>query len=286
MLGKLFKYEWKTISKMGLLMLAALGIVTLLGVLGFALPFSNLIEITESSDESVAGAFLSMLISMGTMMVYILTMMGVVYGMLIYMGVHFYKTMYSDEGYLTHTLPVTPRQLIFSKVLNGSIWYGIISIGMVISVGILVIAMMFSMGANIEFIAEMREVWKEILFELGANAGLEVVHIILSMVLMFTVTPIAAMMTLFGSITIGQLASKYRALMGILAYFGACMVNGMVSYIISFVISVASGIMAEAFGSSVSVAMGYDATIISSVIMAVVFYFISHAILTKKLNME
>ena len=69
------------------------------------------------------------------------------------------------------------------------------------------------------------------------NLSFEVVHIIGSMLLALIVTPFSTMMTLFGAITIGQLASKYRALMGILAYFGVSVINGVVSYIISFLMN-------------------------------------------------
>lgn len=286
MLGKLFKYEWKSTSKMGALMVGALAIVTLLGVLGFALPFSNLAQDTMYSDEDSLGMMLSALVSMGTMMVYMMTLMGVVYGMLIYMGVHFYKTMYSDEGYLTHTLPVTPRQLIISKVLNAGIWYGIIMIGMTISIVILMIAMFWSMGSAMGFPEDMSEVWREMLSIMQTEMGLEVVHVIVSLILVMLVSPISAMMTLFGALTIGQLSSKYRAFMGILAYFGVCTINGVISYIISFVFTFSSMAIADVTNTTPSVAMSYDASLITSVIMLVAFYFISHAILTKKLNME
>lgn len=288
MLGKLFKHEWKTTSKMGLLMLGAIAIVTILGVIGFVLPFSNFIiqENSRYTDEESVGMIISMLISMATMMVYIFTLMGVVYGMLIYMGVHFYKTMYSDEGYLTHTLPVTPRQLIISKVLNSSIWYGFITFAMIISMVILFGAMMVSMSNTMELPSEMGEVWNELFEVMWTEAGMQVVHMIVALILVFVVTPFATMMSLFGSITIGQLASKYRALMGILAYFGVCTLNGVISYVISFLFTIGTMVVSEMTGVMPNPAASYDATIITSLIMLVAFYFISHGILTKKLNME
>ncbi len=286
MLKKLFKYEWKTTSKMGGLMLLALVAVTLLGVVGFALPFSTLTESSSYSDEETIGTIITMIVTMSTMMVYILTLMGVVYGMLIYMGVHFYKTMYSDEGYLTHTLPVTPRQLIISKVTNAGIWYALISIGMGISIVILMVAMMLSMSGAMGFQEELGEMWKDLLYVLGSEMGFEIIHVIISLILVMIITPISTMMTLFGAITIGQLASKYRALMGILAYFGICMVNGIISYIISMVCTFGGMAVSSVTNTAPSIAMTYDASLVTSVIMLIVFYFVSHHILSKKLNME
>lgn len=288
MLGKLFKHEWKATSRMGLLMLAALAIVTLLGVLGFAMPFSNVIGETTvyGTDEDSWGMIISMIIAMATMMIYILTLMGVVYGMLIYMGVHFYKTLYSDEGYLTHTLPVTPRQLIISKVLNGGIWYALITVGMSVSVIILGTAMLISTGEVIGFSEELGVVWQEFQEVIKSEMGAEVIHVMISLVLVLAVAPFSSMMTLMGALTIGQLASKYRALMGILAYFGISMLNGVISYIISMIVSFSSMAIADATNSSISIAVTYDASLVTSLIMLVVFYFVTHGILSKKLNME
>lgn len=286
MLGKLFKYEWRTVSKMGLLMLAAIGIVTLLGVIGFALPMSNMETNYAYSDEDSIGVILNTLVAMVTIMVYIVTLMGVVYGMMIYLGVHFYKTMYSDEGYLTMTLPVTPRQLIISKVLNGSIWYGIVCAAMGISVIVLMTAMMFFMGNAMDVSADMQKEMSVFFQELWEAFGIEVVHMIVSVLLMLIITPVSGIMMLFGAITIGQLASKYRALMGVLAYFGISTVSTVVSYIISFILNIGSFAVASATDGIPSMTASYDAAVITYAIMAVVFYFVSLHILSKKLNME
>ena len=48
----------------------------------------------------------------------------------IIIAVHFYKSTYSDEGYLTHTLPVKKGTLLFAKVIAGTIWCIIDIIGL------------------------------------------------------------------------------------------------------------------------------------------------------------
>jgi len=206
--------------------------------------------------------------------------------MMIYLGVHFYKTMYSDEGYLTMTLPVTPRQLIISKVLNGSIWYGIVCVAMGISVIILMMAMMFFMGTAMDVPADMQKEMSVFFQELWEVFGIEVVHMIVSVLLMLILTPVSGMMMLFGAITIGQLASKYRALVGILVYFGISVVSSIVAYIISFILNIGSFAVASATDGIPSMTASYDAAVITYLIMAVILYFVSHNILNKKLNME
>lgn len=291
MLRKLLKYEWKNTGKMSLLMLAALGVVTLLGVIGFVLPVSSLTGRGSYADDSTWGTLISVIVAMSTLMVYILILFGVTYGMLIYMGVHFYKTMYSDEGYLTHTLPVTPAQLIISKVLNGGIWYGLVVILIGVSVLVLVVAMLISLSGTANFAKEAEALWRELFFVFRDNLSGQMIHIMVSFLLIMLITPFSTMMSLLAAITIGQLASKYRAFMGILAYFGICVANGMVSYIASIIGSfgnrVVSG-MNEAIGMNKvsNLTLTYDTSVITTIVMSVLLYFVTHMILTKKLNME
>ncbi|MDD3260959.1 MAG: hypothetical protein PHU79_03475 [Oscillospiraceae bacterium] len=35
---------------------------------------------------------------------------------------YFYDNLFRDEGYLMHTLPVTPAQLLWSKIITGGVW--------------------------------------------------------------------------------------------------------------------------------------------------------------------
>lgn len=55
---------------------------------------------------------------------------------LVLIFVRFYKNFFSDEGYLTFTLPVTRRQLLLSKVLSGTL--GMCAAGAVCIVNVLV----------------------------------------------------------------------------------------------------------------------------------------------------
>lgn len=286
MLGKLFRHEWKRTSKMGCLILLGILIVTILGVLGFSLPFSNAMNENAYSAEDEMEMVLMTLVSMATIMVYVMTLMAAVYGMLIYLGVHIYKTTYADEGYLTHTLPVTPRQIIFSKVLNAGIWYGFVMISMVISVVALMFSMMYFMEGADGFMSEMSILWEDLQYVFESEMGGEVVRMIVTLILIYVIAPFSTMMTLLGALSIGQLASKYKAIMGILAYFGVCMVNGIIGYIIQFFTMFSNGFFAAMNDSEPSLSAAYEGALITSVIMTVVFYFVAHGIMTKKLNLE
>ena len=56
----------------------------------------------------------------------------------IYSGYHFHKNVFTDQGYLTNTLPVTPSQLLLSKELAALLWLLIDVVVISISIFILV----------------------------------------------------------------------------------------------------------------------------------------------------
>ena len=136
MLGKLIKHEWKKVSKAGCLMLVFVVIVTFFGWLAFQSPlWRGLAE-----DNYYAGINPWDIMSFLTLFLYVLMLTGITYGIVIYTGVHFYKTMYTDEGYLTHTLPVGKHQLLISKILVSGIWVMLVILAVMTSVILLILS--------------------------------------------------------------------------------------------------------------------------------------------------
>lgn len=290
MLGKLIKYEWKSTYKMCGIIIMVIAGVTLVGALGFVLPFKLIMEDSEALEESMMGAFWAMMMMM-SMMLYIIALVGASYAMMIYQGVHFYKTMYTDEGYLTQTLPVTPRQLLFSKTLVAGIWNLLVGLSIGISIMILIFAFISSVAPP-EAWRELDEVWRELQRELArdmdAQLGFNIAHAVLSLLLMFILTPFCTMMTMFGALTIGQLSKKYKALIGILSYFGAMIVQSILMQILQFVFTFGNVLFQNSTRTEnyTNVFGTYDSSIVVALIMGVSMYFVAHHILTRKLNMD
>ncbi len=61
---------------------------------------------------------------LNSVMIFLLAVLGVGMIILTYVIVFFryYKNLYGEEGYLTHTLPVKPSKLLAAKVLVGFVW--------------------------------------------------------------------------------------------------------------------------------------------------------------------
>ena len=110
MLGKLIKHEWKAVWKVPALLLGILMIIAAVAGLTFALPIWD----SDWIGLPMSGIML--------IMMFYVAMIGVSLGIVIYLAVRYFKNMFTDEGYLTHTLPVTSRQLLISKVMIMSVW--------------------------------------------------------------------------------------------------------------------------------------------------------------------
>ncbi len=112
MLKKLLKYDWKSVSLLLLILHGILLVYTLIGRLGIAFGISTPADTLVSSVTTVYGIAAGLYI-----LVYVLFIFAIVVATYVYLAIRFQKNLFSDEGYLTHTLPVSPAKLIWSKML-------------------------------------------------------------------------------------------------------------------------------------------------------------------------
>ena len=269
MLGKLVKYEWRSTYRMGCLMLFITLMVTFLGWLSFQSPMWRQLRGDDYGLSFGPLDFLSIIV----LLMYVFMLVGIVYAIQIYLGVHFYKTMYTDQGYLTHTLPVDKHQLLASKILVSGLWMLIVNVAVFLSC-------MVVFGSLIGDLFIWASVWSEIFPVLddyfALNYGFYFVILILSTV----VGPFMSVTIMFGAITVGQLFAKARVLMAILCYLGVCMANGLISSVVQSVLAFSS------MGYGTLMDISTNSSLFVQVIAAVLLYFASYHIITKKLNME
>ena len=112
MLKKLFKYEFKSTAKIMLILYAILIVTTAVGSV-----------VLYSLDLDQAGeSKLASILSVSAIVLYILAIFAVLIVMYVYLCVHFYRTMYSAQGYLTHTLPVKALAPFHVKLITSFVW--------------------------------------------------------------------------------------------------------------------------------------------------------------------
>lgn len=265
MLGKLMKYEWKAGWKIMLLMNLFTVLMTVLGCFSFG--FLNF------EDPSV----FQVLTFVAVLIFYILTIYAVSMGCMVYIAVRFYKNIYSTEGYLMHTLPVSPRQLLLSKLIVNSGYYIFTSFVMIFSIVALfaVILAKLEPSAYLELAYGMKE------FE--AEIGMSFVAYLIFLAVTSVVGCISGILMIYASIALGQLASKHKVLTAIGAYIALTTVMQIIVTIGMFAF-----MMGMDLEEVVVMPMNgiYAFTLVISIVLAVVFYILTEQLMKRKLNLE
>ncbi len=198
--------------------------------------------------------------------------------------IRFYKNLFTCEGYLTFTLPATPRQHITVKVIT-AVCVNIISL-----VVILLSVCIVSAGEMLV------EIWKALAYLLDLmyqTAGAHIPFFGLELAVFLLVATFTSIMLYYTFISIGQLFKKNRILAAVGAYF----VYYVATQIISAVITIVFTILAERgaldqIGEWIvhhpyqTVHIGACGAIVLFSAFAVVEFFVIKWIVTKKLNLE
>lgn len=295
MLGKLMKYEWKNTWKAGTLMLLGMFIVTVIGCVVLQMP--GVTEFFDNNDVNGAQAWLMISSFVAMLILYVIMLLASTWGMLIFLGIRFYRSMYTDEGYLSHTLPVTANQLFLSKVLVSGAWYLFISIGIGISVLALLLSMMTGLfnigelnGIMTQYNGNIWEFLSDAFYELGRvyeeQMGINLLHYGITLLLTYVAGPFITVVSLFGALTIGQLSSKHKGLMGILTYAGLTILSSIIGSTVQSVFMFGTNVMSSPSGVSVSVNSAYDINVITSLLIAAIMYGVSYYIINRKLNLD
>ena len=280
MLGKLIKYEWKSVYKVGCLILGAVALTTFMGWLAFQSPMWKEMETGHSYSGAVAG-WLN-IISGLTLIMYVILLACASFGTLVYLVVHFYRTMYTDEGYLIHTLPVTKHQILVSKILVGGIWMLFVGVSLILSAVFLCMTMLTSIFGHdmAMFWKEFVPVMDELIYMMRADFDVELgVRFALGCIKLLA-APFITLTILFGAVSLGQLAGRHRVLMAIISYIG-------ISIAMNFVGSVIRGVFAVALYGNIGQYMwvSMDIGFLVDLVAAGVLYFVSWNVISKKLNM-
>lgn len=273
MLGKLIKYEWKSTCKMGCLMLGVVALITFIGWLAFQ-------SLVLGDWDLNAWVGILGIIGILTLVMYVIMLVAVNYGISVYLAVHFYKTMYTDEGYLTHTLPVTKHQILVSKIFVGGVWSFFILLSVYLSIMLLGMSMLtVLLPGGFSFSSMWREL-EEMMYELRVNYRLDILGWLFAMLFSALVYPFSTVTIVFGAISIGQLFAKHRVLMAIVSYIGITVAMNIVDSVVRSVTAMA---LYGSFGQYINVS--FNTKVFVNLAAAVGLYFVSWHVTNRKLNM-
>ena len=273
MVKKLFKHEFLSYARvMGIVYLILFTIATA----------ARIIQYFESDGTAYSIVFTFSCITYGISVLAALGF-GFVLGI-----VRFYKNLFSAEGYLTLTLPVTPTQHIWVKAVTA------------LCVQLVTLVMILLSGCIITAGEMLVEIWKAVIYILQKvyeHIGFQFFAIGGELMLLFALGLLSGIMLYYTFISIGQLFKKNRILAAVGAYFVYYILSQVVSTVIVvlFSILVASGAF-DTFGAwFVDMAehhpywLVHGSIWISILLVGIgilVEFLIIRRIITKKLNLE
>lgn len=278
MFAKLLKHEWRaTAPSMGGLCAAILS----LGVLGMV-TLTALIRRAEELNELAAG---SMALSM--VFIYLAIVICVAASGILLM-IRFYKSRFTDQGYLTFTLPVSVHQNFLSAFINQLLWTVLVSIATCVAFGLMGVAVYNAVGADA--FAEVKEELKYIYDETIGQAEQTLASVLPGYILQLAVSFVYSTVVAMTCLTVGAtIAKKHKILAAIGVYYFISMATGMIQNSLTMSITLRMEEMLE--GSPLQIMEEASrqllmVTIPMQILVIVGCYFLSTTLMKKKLNLN
>lgn len=285
MLGKLMKYEWRGLRLPLTIMLSVLGGSTLLTCI-------VIFTINPKLDNVASG--LSIMSLVLSIMLYYFGIIGCSVGTMLIIAIRFYKTTYTDQGYLTHTLPAETKTILAAKTITSVLCYLLMLAGIFATVLVIIGAIYVHVSnlsgydseymdrAVAEFMSEMSVYFKK---EYGISFGAFITFYTVFMV----VACISAIMTVLGCVSLGQLYTKHRIIGAIIAYFSVISIQQFISYL-AMLPTYSKMLRAEALSETIPmfevISPTMIITLLWSVAVSVLMHIINLHMMTKRLNLE
>ncbi len=269
MVKTLLKYEFKAYART-LLPLQAILVALATLVRG--------IQIFESDNIVYDIVFVSSVVALIVSMM-VLLVFGVIFSI-----TRFYKNLFTHEGYLSFTLPVTTNQHLFTKLVM-AVAFTLISV-----VSIIIAAVVATSGDMLVEIVKVLCYGFSRLFDVtDGHAIVFAVEFIVAAL----ISVINNYLIYYACISIGQTARKNRILVAFGVYFGYYLINQIISTVAIVFINLASYgdwwidfIRWIQHHPYTFTHLLMTAIIVINLVLGFVYYIISQKIITNKLNLE
>ena len=273
MTGKLIKYEFRSvIRQMGVIWAAPPIMALIFMLIDKFYMRSEAFETGKNAFGSTIQAISGIMYAGVFIALFVATVMVVLQ--------RFYKGLLRDEGYLMHTLPVKPWQLITAK--------GFTAFVVVIISGIIaVISIFFLMGVSIS-ISDLGKVLGDI-FGMYSDEPVYILYTI-EAVLLMALAILKSIYKTYASMSIGQLSDNHKILISVAAYIG---ISVAIMFITGVFLQFMDGEMFEGlidYFSSLSRFKGVQLVVAGYLlylgVQLAAFHIVSERLLTKKLNLD
>ena len=281
MLGKLIKYEWQGMKKpLLILFLVLLGITLLTAIL--------ILTINPSHDDIATG--FSIMFTLLSVFLYYFGIIACSFGTMLLIAIRFYKTCYTDEAYLTHTLPVSTKQLVAAKTIT-AVLCQLLSVLLIVVTMVLLISVFITHMINLgEFQASDFSLdWSTLNAEFKEEMGVSFTGYFGFMGIYSLIGSVTGTIMILGCISLGQLYAKHRILGAIIAYFGVTTILQIVAYL-GMIPMYGQIFKAELSGETLNMVTVMGPTfliiLVASITLAVILHFVNIHMMSKRLNLE
>ena len=277
MLSRLIHHEWKETWRIPVISFIVILFLTLVCFICFR-------QMEPPADENSinAGAFV-------IMMLYCLIISCISMVVTIYIAIRFYRNLYTDEGYLMHTLPVTPRQLILAKLLVAALWVFVLSM-----LALWAICCILLFGLPAMALVDMPVVISSLMEYFPQIFGMGPVAFLLFYVVLSLVSSFSNVLIAYAAVSLGQLFTKHKVMASVLCYIGFTMLIQTISTLLMTpsltrlvlsqdMVNTASGIPAY-FGAYMREILLLSMA--GSAICAVISYILTEYIMRRQLNLD
>lgn len=199
--------------------------------------------------------------------------------------VRFYKNMYSAEGYLTLSLPITNTQHIFVKLFVAMVCQAVCLLTIIVAGAIALLS-----EDLVDFFNYFIVFTDEFFTLLGAANS---IAFILESILLTILCAASNILLYYACITVGQTAKKNRILKAVGAYFIYYVVTQVIATVFTIIVTVLGmshpidGILEWiANNATATMHIYFCGVIVLYGAMSAAFWLVTQTIMSKKLNLE
>lgn len=271
MLGKLLKHEFKSTYKVMLIIFAIMTAVTLLGMVVF-----RLCDITNDATPTSM-----VILAMVCLVIYLISLLAFMIISYVYLAMHFYKSMYSAQGYLTHTLPVKTLTTFHVKAVVSVVWLLLANVLTYLSA----YGLIYSLLDPMLWRAFMPQVLPEIETMFVSMYGLSMGEFAVIIIISNLLSPILTVMMISLACSIGQLFNRQKVAASIVAGIILYFINQIIGNTLSMTTLIGTDLesasaLADVYGSTIWTSLAISA------VFALICYVGSNIIIRKHINLE
>ena len=273
MVGKLMKYDFQSFFRL----LLPVQLI-LIGIAGL----NRIVQIFENDTGAYTTVFISSVVLLVIACVVALVMSYVV-GI-----VRFYQGLYSSEGYLSHSLPVTSAQHIWSKLIVSLLFECGTLLAIFIAVNVATVG-----DVGVELYKAGGYLAKEFFAQVHFNGALYLIE----WLLIFLVGLASSFLMMYFCISIGQLVNRKKILLAFGVLFGLYVLGQIFATIVIImgplmlnneaIRTFLQGIFDWAAAHSrAAIHIGSLLVLLGQTILGFVYFLITERIMTKRLNLS